>query len=124
MNAKNMINMVNRYIKKDGVNVTWNENETVKNSRGIAISNKTSEIKSAKVLLLKEKFNLLQVIDTDVIGLSQNYAKYILMLPEVEIVKDTVITDNHNMKWKLGVVDWFDIGDIFIFKQAALTEVK
>jgi hypothetical protein len=123
MNAENMINMVNRYIKQDGVNVTWNEIETVRNSRGIAISNKTSEIKSAKVLLLKEKFNLLQVIDTDVIGLSQNYTKYILMLPEVEMVKDTVITDNHNMKWKLGVVDWFDIGDIFIFKQAALTEV-
>ena len=124
MNAKNMINMVKRYIKQDGVNITWNEVETVKNSRGIETANKTSEIKSAKVLLLKEKFNPLQVIDTNIIGLSQDYARYILTLPETDIKKDMVITDNHNMKWKLGIVDWFDIGDVSIFKQSALTEVN
>ena len=124
MNAKNMINMVKRYIKQDGVNVTWNEVETVKNSRGIETANKTSEVKFAKVLLLKEKFNPLQIIDTNIIGLSQDYTRYILTLPETDIKKDIVITDNHGMKWKLGVVDHFDIGGVFICKQSALTEVN
>jgi hypothetical protein len=123
MKAENIINMIKRFIKQYGVDIKWNEQEMQKNSRGRATASNTEIIKSAKVLLLKEKFNPLQVINTDAIGLGQDYTRYLLAFPEVGIKKDTVITDNHNMKWKLGIVDWFDVGGVPVAKQSALIEV-
>jgi hypothetical protein len=123
MKPENIINMVKKYTDEYGVNVTWNETETINNSRGIPVSNKTSETKSAKVLLLKEKISPIQVINTNAIGLSQDYARYILTLPDIEIEKDTAITDSHNRKWKLGIIDYFDIGGVPVCRQASLLEV-
>jgi hypothetical protein len=124
MNPQNMINMVKRFTDQYGVNVSWREPEITNNSRGIPVSDKSEITNSAKVLLLKEKFNSMKIIDTDSIGLSQDYTRYVLALPEIEIKKDMVITDNHNTKWKLGVIDWFDVGGVPVCKQSALTEVN
>ena len=124
MKAENILDMIKRYTDQYGVDISWNKTETVNNSRGVSIENKTDEIKSAKVLLLKEKFNPLQIIGANPIGLSHDYARYVIALPEIDIKKDMIITDNHNMKWKLGVIDWFDIGGTAVCKQSALTEVK
>jgi hypothetical protein len=124
MKPENIINMIKRFTDQYGVNVTWNKIELINNSRGVPIPNETDEIICAKVLLLKEKFSPMQIIDTNIIGLSQNYTRYILTLPDIEIMKDMVITDSHNTKWKLGVVDWVDIAGVPVCKQAALTEVQ
>jgi len=123
MKAENIIAMVKRFTDQYGVNVSWQNKEIKTNSRGIKIEETNGEIKSFKVLLLKEKFNPLQVIDTGVFGLSQDYTRFILTLPDIEIVKDLIITDSHKRKWKLGIVDWFDIGGVTVAKQATLTEV-
>lgn len=124
MKPQNMINMIKRFTDQYGVNITWQEPVITNNSRGIPVENSTGKSKSEKVLLLKEKYNPMKVIDTNVIGLSQDYTRYILTLPEIEIKKDMVITDNHGMKWKLGFIDWFDIGGISVCKQSSLTEVQ
>jgi hypothetical protein len=124
MKPVNMINIVKRFTTQYGVNVTWQEPEITTNSRGKPVTNKSETTKSAKVLLLKEKFNPMKIIDTGVIGLGQDYTRYILALPDVEIKKDMIITDNHNMKWKLGFIDWFDIGGVPVCKQSSLTEVN
>ena len=124
MKPENMINMIRRFTDQYGVTVTWFENEEKENSRGKTLNIKSENAKTSKVLLLKEKFNPLQVIDSGVFGLTQDYTRYVLTLPDVEIKKDMVITDNHGMRWKLGIIDWFDIGGVSIAKQSALTEVK
>jgi hypothetical protein len=124
MNPQSMIDMVKRFTDQNGVNVTWQKPEITNNSRGMPVLNKSAITTSARVLLLKEKFNPLKVINTDAIGLGQDYTRYILALPEIEIEKDMVITDNHNMKWKLGIIDWFDVGGVPVCKQSALTEVN
>jgi hypothetical protein len=124
MKPQNMINMVKRYTDQYGVNVSWQEPIITTNSRGIPVKNGEGELKSEKVLLLKEKFNPMKIIDTNIIGLSQDYTRYILTLPEIEIKKDMVITDNHSIKWKLGFIDWFDISGTAVCKQASLIEVQ
>jgi len=124
MKAQNMINMVKRFTEQYGVNVTYQEFGNETNSRGRPINIENGIIKNAKVLLLKEKFNPLQVTESNIIGLTQDYTRYVITLPEINLKKDMVITDNHNMKWKLGVVDWFDVGGESVCKQAALTEVQ
>jgi hypothetical protein len=124
MKAENMINMIKKFTDQYGVDVTWQEHEETINSRGKPINNKSQIIKSAKVLLLKEKFNSMKVIDTNAIGLSQDYTRYLLTLPEIDIKKDMAITDNHNIKWKLGFIDWFDVGGVPVAKQSSLTKVQ
>jgi len=123
MKPQNIINIIKRYTSQYGINITWQETETTINSRGKTVDSKTEIIKTAKVLLLKEKYNPVQIISTNIIGLSQDYARYVLTLPDIEIKKDMVITDSHNRKWKLGAIDWIDIGDIPVCKQSLLTEV-
>ena len=124
MKAANMIAMVKRFTDQYGVNVSWNEQTVTNNSRGRPIASNDGMIKSSKVLLLKDKFDPNKVIDTNVFGLSADYSRYILALPEVDIKKDMIITDNHDMKWKLGIIDWFDVGGVPVCKQSALTEVQ
>jgi len=123
MNPRNMINMVKKFTDQYGVTVTWQEQETTVNSRGRPIEAESGIPKSAKVLILKEKYSPLQAIQVST-GLSQDYARYILALPDIDLKKDMVVTDAHNMKWKLGIVDWFDIAGVSVAKQAALTEVN
>jgi len=125
MKPQSIIDMVKKFTDLYGVDVTWQEPVTLTNSRVKPINTNNSDTtKTAKVLLLKEKFNPMKIIDTGVIGLSQDYTRYLLVLPEVEIMKDLVITDNHNMKWKLGFIDWFDVGGVPVCKQVSLSEVQ
>jgi len=124
MNAEKMIAMIQKFTDQYGVLITWQSNETTTNSRGVKVKTSNEIIKSAKVLLLKEKFSPLQVFDSGVFGLSQDFKRYILTLPDIEIKKDLVITDNHKMKWKLGIIDWFDIAGTPICKQSSVMEVN
>ena len=123
MTLKSIVNLVTKFTKLYGVSIIWEEQETVLNSRGQPISKGTAVQKTARVLLLKEKFSVLQPIET-VIGLSQDYARYLLTLPNIGIGKDLIITDEHNRKWKTGIADWFDIAGKPVCYQLALTEVK
>ena len=122
MNARSMLDLVAGFTREYGVVVTYQEQETELNSRGVPIVKQSDVIKSVKVLLLKEQFSVLKPIQT-VAGLSQDYTRYIVTLPDVDIKKDMIITDNHNIKWKLGIVDWFDIGGVAVAKQASLIAV-
>ena len=122
MTSQSVINMIKKFTQKFGVEVTWNEQIEEYNSRGEVIASNNGQVKKAKVLILKEKFTVLKSIEA-VIGLTQDYTRYVLTLPDIDIKKDVVITDQHNMKWKIGVVDWFDVGGVSVAKQAALTEV-
>ena len=123
MMSQRMIDMIKRFTDKYGVEIKWNEQGVTTNSRGVEIPINKSEIKTERVLLLKEQYNPLKVLDTGVIGLSQDYARYLLTLSDIDIKKDLIITDSHNRKWKLGAIDWFDVGGVPIAKQSALTEV-
>jgi len=122
MTAATAATMVKKFTAKYGVVVTWNEPGEETNSRGVTVFAPSLVTRSAKVLLLKEKFSVLKSMQA-AIGLTQDYTRYVLTLPCVEIKKDLVITDNHGAKWKVGVVDWFDIGGKAVAKQASLTEV-
>jgi len=121
---ESIIKLVKEKTEQYGIVINWNASEAAVNSRGRSVLNNNGEVKSAKVLLLKEKFAPLKIIDANTIGLSQDYARYLLTLPEVEIKKDMVITDNHDRKWKLGFIDWFDISGVPVCKQTTLTEVE
>jgi len=124
MKAENIKNMVKRFTDQYGVDISWHITEIKNNSRGVpVITEGTNKLKTAKVLLLKEKFNPLQIVESSIVGLTQDYTRFILTLPDVEIFKDLIITDNHNKKWKLGIVDWFDVGGVPVAKQASLTEI-
>jgi len=92
------------------------------NSRGHLVTTDGEITKLATVLILKEKINPLNP-QVNVAGLGQDYTRYIMTLPDVDIQKDLVITDNHNMHWKIGIVDWFDVGGVCVAKQAKLIEV-
>ena len=122
MKAQSMINTVKRYTDQYGVKITWNETLAETNSRGKNAAGANSALKTARVLILKEKFNPLQPV-INAMGLSHDYARYVLCLPDIDLKKDMVITDNHNMKWKLGIFDWFDVAGTPVAKQSALTEV-
>jgi len=123
MKPESIIKMVKNKIDQYGVTVSWQKIVTKNNSRGRPIDETTDEKIYAKVLLMKEKYNPLQIMDSKIIGLTQDFTRFILTLPDVEIMKDLIITDNHEKKWKLGIVDWFDIGGVPVCKQSALTEV-
>ena len=124
MNPTNIIKMVKRFTDQYGVQVSWNELITTINSRGKPVNTKSDIIVTAKVLLLKDKFSLLNITDSGVFGLTQDYARFILTLPDIDIKKDMVIIDNHNRRWKLGMIDWFDVSGIPVAKQASLLEVQ
>lgn len=124
MTPSSMINMVERFTNQYGVHITWNEPVITFNSRNNPVSSNTGPIKTAKVLLLKEKFNPMKVFDTGIIGLGQDHTRYIMALPDVDLKKDMVVTDNHAIKWKLGFIDWFDVAGTPVCKQATLTEVN
>jgi len=122
MTPGSIINMVKRFTRQYGVKITWVELKTEENSRGVLVTTESEIPMSATVLILKEKYSVLKAIQVAV-GISQDYTRYVLTLPDVAIKKDMVITDNHGMTWKLGVVDWFDVGGVPVAKQASLLEV-
>jgi len=122
MNPRSIINLVKRFTRQYGVKITWLEPSETLNSRGVVVGDENDNEKSAIVLLLKERFNPLDPRSA-VMGLTQDYTRYILTLPEIKIAKDVIITDNHGMKWKVGIVDWIDIGGTTVYKQASITEV-
>ena len=122
MRPETMLSLLKRFTQDHGVIVSWKEASEEINSSGVTVTSGNGEIITAKVLLLKERFNALKSLEA-VSGVSHDYTRYILTLPEIDIRKDVVITDNHGIKWKLGIVDWFDIGGVSVAKQAKLMEV-
>jgi len=114
--------MVQRFTRRYGVPVSWVEPIMEENSRGYKTATEGEVTKLATVLILKERFNPLNP-QVAAFGLTQDYTRYILTLPNIGIAKDIVITDNHGLKWRVGVVDWFDVGGVAVAKQAKLTEV-
>jgi hypothetical protein len=124
MKAGSMIKLVKKFTKASGVMITYYEQEMGTNSRGQPIPIGEPIQRTAKVLLIKEKYNPLQVINLAGIGLSQDYTRYIIALPGIPLKKDMIVTDNHNLKWKLGIVDWFDIGGKEVCTQVPITEVS
>jgi len=124
MNATSMINLVKKFTKQYGVEITWTESAVQEyNSRGVPVLGMPEVEKKATVLLLKEKFTVMSDFES-VIGLAHDHARYLLLLPKIEIEKDTVITDTHGKRWKTGSPDWFDIQGKPIARQIALTEVE
>ena len=122
LSPRSVINMVRRFTRRYGVPISWIAPVMEENSRGHLVTTDGEITKLATVLILKEKINPLNP-QVNVAGLGQDYARYIMTLPDVDIQKDLVITDNHNMHWKIGIVDWFDVGGVCVAKQAKLIEV-
>jgi len=123
MTARNAINTVKRFTAQYGTLVSWEEFEEVENSRGINITQKTGKMVNAKLLLMSEKWSVLKPL-IETFGLSQDYTKYLLVLPDINLKKDMVIIDNNYQKWKIGIIDTKDIAGVPIFKQINLIEVK
>jgi hypothetical protein len=130
MNQARMIAMVKKFTKQSGVMVTWEEMSQGVNSRGEPIDEPSAITKNAKILLLKEDFNPLKDFippytgGQGITGLAHDYKNYIIFSPEIDLKKDTIITDNHAIKWKVGTVDWMDVNDVPVVKQAKITEVQ
>jgi hypothetical protein len=122
MTAKSIIEIIRKYTRSYGIIITWKEPAQTTNSRGVPVLGQAGEDKQAKVLFIKEKYNLMKDV-VMALGLQHDHSRYLLTLPDVAIQKDLTITDNHNQKWKLGPVDWFDIGGVPVCKQVPLTEV-
>jgi hypothetical protein len=123
MNAKPFKDMLKRFVKSSGINITWTEKKIELNSRGVPVATGVELNFEGRVLFLKEKYNPLVPLNKDNIGLIADYTRYLLCAPDIKIRKDLVIKDSHDRKWKLGIIDWFDIGGITVAQQAALTEV-
>jgi len=122
MKPANAKDIVKKFLRNYGVPVTWVEKVEETNSRGKVVLVDGTETKTATVLILKEKFNPLNP-QLWAGGITQDYTRYVLALPDIPLAKDLVITDNHGMRWKLGIVDWFDVGGVSVAKQASLMEV-
>jgi hypothetical protein len=123
MKAVNVINLVKKFTAAYGVEITWREPVITLNSRGIPVKSGEGEERKASVLILKDKFTLLKPINADGFGISFDYGRFILAVPEVDIKKDLIITDAQGGKWKLGVVDYLEIGGVPVVKQVMLLEV-
>ena len=122
MNAHGMISLVERFKQKFGVLITWTEQAVETNPRGAQVASAGTVSRSAPALLLKDRFNPMKAM-AGAMGLTHDHGRYLLVLPCVGIRKDLVIADNHGIRWKLGPVDWFDVGGVPIAKQAAMLEV-
>lgn len=123
MNPQSMLNLVTKFTNKYGVPITWEEvSPAERNAVGAVIAGASSITHNAKVLLLKEKYNPLNPSNFS-IGIGGDFTRYILALPKIDLKKDMIVTDNHGMKWKLGIVDWFDVGGVSVAKQVSITEV-
>lgn len=114
--------LVARFLRKYGRKITWRARVEKTNSRGIAVAADGEETERAAALLLKERFSPLDP-KSGLAGLTQDYARYVLALPDVALQRDMVIADDSGMRWRLGIVDWFDVGGVTICKQASLTPV-
>jgi len=121
--SNSMLDMVKSFTKIYGIQITWQEPVIEMNSRGEEVPSSGDKTVTAKVLFLKERFNPMKAIMAS-IGLSHDHSRYLITLPEVNITKDLVITDNHGIRWKIGPVDWIDIAGKPIAKQASLLEVN
>lgn len=119
MNAARMVNMVKKFVAGSGVSCTWPRYQDQVNSRGEHIKGGTPVPVTAKVLLLKQQYNPIKDGIMPV-GLSPDFTRYVLTLPDTDIQKDDVITDKNGFHWKVGPVDWFDIGGITVCRQAPL----
>ena len=122
MRARQAKALVSRFLRKYGREITWLKQVEETNSRGKTVMADGTETVSATVLILKERFNPLNP-QLGPVGITHDYTRYVLALPDVELRNGMVITDNHGMRWKLGIVDWFDVGGVSVAKQASLTEV-
>jgi hypothetical protein len=122
MTAKSVINLIRKFIREYGIIITWKAPAQAANSRGVPVLGQAGEDKQAKVLFIKEKYNPMKDV-VMAIGLQHDHSRYLLTLPDIAIQKDLTITDNHNQKWKLGPVDWLDVGGIPVCKQVALVEI-
>lgn len=121
MTAQAATAMVIRAMKKFGVRITWKVPLQEYNSRGVLVNTESEMERSAIVLLLKERFSVLKSLET-VVGLSHDYTRYLITLPSIDIKQGTIITDNHDKLWKVGVVDWVDVAGKPVFKQMQLIE--
>jgi hypothetical protein len=53
-------------------------------------------------------------------GLTTNLTKYVVMLYDVDIRENDIITEDGGMKWKVGAVDPFSLEGEVYMKQAPL----
>jgi hypothetical protein len=118
-----MVTLVKKFVDSYGVPCHWFRYAPALNSRGEKISGGTPTGINQKVLLLKQHYNPIKDREMP-IGVSPDFTRYVLTLPDTDIQKDDVLTDSHGLRWKVGPVDWFDIGGTPVCRQAPLLEVN
>jgi hypothetical protein len=120
MNSVSISKTVKRMIKENGVVCHWNRYLTHDNGYGTEIMDTDSAVPLyAKVLLLNQSDNPKYdaIVST---GLSANFTKYVLMLPDIDMRKDDIITDNFGFKWTVGTFDYIAVGTKKVAKLAPL----
>jgi hypothetical protein len=120
MNSAIMTKTIKHMIKKYGVVCHWNRYATYNNGYGVEIVDTDSAVPvCAKVLLISQSDNPKHdaVVST---GLSANFAKYVFMLPDIDMRKDDMIIDNFGFKWTVGTFDYIAIGTKKVAKYAPL----
>ena len=104
--------------------ICWNPMIEQEDSRGDKIMVPGEQVQTAKVLFIKERFNPLREIAA-VMGITADPGRYLITLPEIRILKNTIITIiGDGSKWKAGTPDLFDIAGQKIAWQIALTEME
>jgi len=122
MTAAGVKSMVERNTRKYGITITWPEQIMELNSRGIPVPTEGEAVKSARVILIQDKYSPLNAMGTS-FGISVDMTRYLITLPNVEIKKDMIITDNHGQQWRVGFVNHADVAGITAAKWAYVTDV-
>jgi len=120
--AQDFIDMAKDFTNEVGVLITWQEQETETNSRGRTVKTPGANVKTARVLILKEDYKALRPF-AEAFGLTYDVTDYMIALPNVSIEKDMIVTDSDNKKWKLGPISPWRIADTVIVRTSKLTEV-
>jgi hypothetical protein len=124
MNVASRARLVKRMVHEYGVVCTWERHALIDNGIGTLVpDDSTVATLSARLLLLTQNSNPKQWISAPG-GLSIDYSKYVMALPDVDVQKDDVITDNHGNQWKVGMPDVIDVKGVIIAKQAVITRVN
>ena len=124
MNPANMLRLVRRNVQTFGQNISWNDFPLIEGEREQMVPDTANPIaRQARAIIVKEKYAPIASFAAS-IGISFDSTSYLIGLPDLQIEKNMVITDESNQKWKLDVVEPWRIGSTPVAKISSLTEVS
>jgi hypothetical protein len=122
MTAAGMRKLVKKFTAQYGQEFRWEHFAMVDNGFGKLIPDDESGpvALAARVLLLSEQFSP-EKYGEGAAGLTVTFAKYVMALPDVDLMENDVITDVNDMKWKCGAFSPIDVAGGLVARQAPLS---